>query len=309
MCEISVVIPCYNSNVILRDLNIRLLDTLKTLKVSFEIIYINDCSIDNTLEILKQLLLDDDSITIVDLMYNVGQHKALFCGFEISRGNYIITMDDDLQNMPEDIPKLYFRAKEYDLDAVIGKYKQKKHSFFRNFGSILIRRIRAKVFLTPKNLHGTSFRCMKRNIVDNLLAYKTKLPYVNPLLYRTTKRIANVEVNHSERKSGKSNYNFLKLMFIALDNIFNYSSMPLKYISVTGIMFSITGLMLAIFYLFRYLQGNITIPGWTTVIILLNVYSGIILFSIGIIGEYLLRVLIEVNGYPKHTIRKIYRSK
>lgn len=308
--EISVVIPCYNSEKSLLELNKRLVQALEGLSVNFEIIYINDCSKDNTYEVLKEISENCHYVQFIDLMFNVGQFRALICGFEHANGNYIITMDDDLQHPPEEIPKLYYFLKENpDFDAVFGKPEKKKHSFYRRLGSLFIKKINEKIFNKPQNLSMSAFRCLNKKLVSTIIQNKTIIPVLGPLILNSTHRIANIQVQCEERKYKKSNYSLIKLIKITLDNIINFSSLPLKIIGLTGITISLLSFILTIYYFIEYCFGKITVPGWTSLVIFINFYSGLILFSIGVIGEYLIRILKEVKLEPRYVIREIYKNK
>jgi len=307
--EISVVIPCFNSELTLPELNERLKKVLDKLEGSYEIIYVNDASKDRTVFLLKDIALKDQRIIAIDLMFNVGQFRAVMCGLENSSGNYVVTMDDDLQHPPEEIPKLYYELKNNsELDAVIGKYIKREHSLIRKMGSVLARKIRGRVFNKPKDFHPTSFRCLNRPLVDAVISHKTMFPAISMLIFRSSARVSSIEVFHEQKKLGVSNYNLARLVKIFINHTFSYTSLPLKYISFLGISISIVGFALAFYYLSRYFLGQITLPGWTTVIILINLYSGLLLLSVGIIGEYLLKTLKEVNGYPRYHVRNIYRK-
>ncbi len=307
--ELSVVIPCFNSSNTLLELHDKLKRVLQSLEITYEIIYVNDASMDHTSKVLKDIAENNGHTTVIDLLFNVGQFRALMCGLEYSSGNYVITMDDDLQHPPEEIPKLYYELKNNNgLDAVIGKYKKKNHSLIRNAGSTLARKLRGSIFNKPKDFQTTSFRCLTRPLVNAVVSHKTMFPAIGLLIFRSSNKIKSVEVEHHQRKHGKSNYSLFKLIKTLLDNTFSYTSLPLKYISVLGIIVSIVGFSLALYYLVSYLLGRTAVPGWTTVVILLNIYSGLLLLSVGIIGEYLLKTLQEVNGYPRYFIRTIYKK-
>jgi polyisoprenyl-phosphate glycosyltransferase len=308
LIELSVVIPCYNTGKALHELNERLKRTLEGLVTTYEIVYVNDSSKDNTSNLLKEIAGQDKHITAIDLMFNVGQFRALICGLEHSNGKYLITMDDDLQHPPEEIPKLYNEHKNHpEYDAVIGTYKQKRHSAFRNIGSNCMRIILGSVFNKPKDFQTTSFRCLTRVLVDTVVEHKTMFPSIGMLIFRSTSRVTGVEVEHHPRKHGSSNYSVFKLIKTFFSNTFSYTTVPLKFISALGIIISMVGFILAAYYLLKYFIYPTTIPGWTTLIILLNIYSGFMLLAIGIIGEYLIKTLQEVNKYPRYCIRAVYR--
>ncbi|MGM0653695.1 MAG: glycosyltransferase family 2 protein, partial [Bacillota bacterium] len=290
--ELSIVIPCFNSFQTLPELNERLKKVLEELRVDYEIIYVNDASKDQTGLLLRDYALGDQHVVTIDLMFNVGQFRAVMCGLEHARGSYVITMDDDLQHPPEEIPRFYHELKNNsELDAVIGSYKKRKHSFIRYTGSLLARKIRGSVFNKPKDFQITSFRCLNRPLVDAVVSHRTMFPAISLLIFRSSARISSIEVEHNERKHGTSNYSLAKLIKTFVNHTFSYTSLPLKYISFLGISIAAVGFALALYYLIRYYLGQITIPGWTTVIILINIYSGLLLLSVGIIGEYLLKTL------------------
>lgn len=310
LCEISVVIPCYNSQKAIKELNERLYACLESLKVEYEIIYVNDHSKDNTLEELKLLVQTGAHIKIIDLMFNVGQFRALYCGLNNAKGKYIVTIDDDLQHPPEEIIKLYSTIKERsDIDAVFGRYEEKKHSLFRNVGTALIKFINEKLYGKPTHLTMSSFRIMRRELVETVLNHKTISPVLGAIILKSTQRIINVDVRHDLRKYGKSNYSLAKLLKTTLDNALNFSSMPLQIISSIGIIVSIVSFLISVFYLLRYFFSDISVPGWTSLMVLLNLYAGLILISLGLIGEYLIRILMEVNGTPMYKIRDIYQHR
>ena len=309
MIEISVIIPCYNSEKFLKELNNRLLTVLKSINVTYEIIYVNDCSKDDTLNVLKEIVSLNEKIVAINLMFNVGQFRALMCGLENSRGKYIITMDDDLQHPPEEIVKMYFYSKSNNhIDAVFGKPMVKQHAWFRKVGSYFIRKVNEYIFNKPRHLVMSSFRCFTRDLVDTIISHKTMFPVMGPIILKSTNRIENIEVRHDQRKYGKSNYNFLKLIKTTMDNVINFSSLPLKCISIIGVTASIISIIIMFYFLVKYFLGYIKLPGWTSIILMVNFYSGLLLISTGIIGEYLIRILQEVNGYPKYRIRNIYRK-
>ena len=310
MIEISVVIPCYNSAKSIDELSDRLVSILDSMNITYEVIFVNDCSKDSTVSIAKKIIQKHNNFKLVDLMFNVGQFRALYCGFQIAQGRYVVTIDDDLQHPPEEIEKLYHAIKSDDeIDAVFGKYISKKHSSFRNIGSSLIKFINEKIYLKPKELTMSAFRIMKKELVDTILSHKTISPVLGAVILKSTNRIMNVDVEHDKRKHGSSNYGLLKLIKTTFDNILNFSSLPLQIISLIGIGVSFISFIFSMFYLLRYFFTDAAVPGWTSIMVLLNFYAGLILISLGLIGEYLIRILMEVNGTPKYKIRHIYEHR
>ena len=305
--ELSVVIPCYNSVEAIEELHERLVNTLSHITKSYEIIYVNDCSSDDTIQKINEIASVYGRVIAVDLMFNVGQFRAVMCGLDLSKGNYVITMDDDLQHPPEEIRKLYSEIKNNDyLDAVIGSFEKKKHSFFRNIGTAIVRKTMKHRLYSRDSIHKTSaFRCLNRPLVNSIIQYKAMFPSIGSLIRRSTSRIQCVVVEHHERKFGKSNYSITKLLRLYLNLVINYTALPLRIVSAAGVVLSMIGFFLALFYTFRFFLSPVSVPGWTTLVVMLNFYSGLLLLSIGIVGEYLLRILQQVSGYPRYIIRTI----
>ena len=306
--ELSVVIPCYNSVEAIEELHERLVNTLSHITKSYEIIYVNDCSSDDTIQKINEIASVDGRVIAVDLMFNVGQFRAVMCGLDLSKGNYVITMDDDLQHPPEEIRKLYSEIKNNDyLDAVIGSFEKKKHSFFRNIGTAIVRKTMKHGFYKSDNFQVTSsFRCLSRPMVKAITSHKTMFPSIGRFIRRSTNKISYISVDHCQRKFGKSNYSMIKLFRTYSNLIFNYTSLPLRIVSAAGIILSMIGFFLALYYTYRFFLSPVSVPGWTTLVVLINFYSGLLLLAIGIIGEYILRILQEVNGYPRYIIRTIF---
>lgn len=308
--EISVVIPCYNSENSLVELNDRLKSVLQGLGVKYEIIYVNDSSQDDTRSILKTLACNDDSIVAIDLMTNVGQFKALICGLEHTRGNYVVTMDDDLQHPPEEIVRLYGELKDKsDLDAVIGVYKKKEHSPIRNLGSYSAQKIRALFMSRNKEFQTTSFRCMTRALSKAVVDNKTISPAINLIIFQSTNNIKNVEVEHHPRKHGKSNYSLSGLLKTFFAHLFNYTNLPLRFVRVLGLAIFVFGIFLFLYYLKGYFMDGTSLSEWSVLFIFINIYTGLLFLAIGIAGEYLFKVLQEVKSPPRYTVREIYRKK
>lgn len=302
----SVVIPVYKSEMILNELYDRLIQVFdNVIKEPFEIILVDDASPDNSWGVLILLREKDKRVKIIQLLTNSGQHNATMCGFNHAYGDYVITMDDDLQHLPEDLPVLIDAIKQNDqADVVLGSYISKKHSLVRNFGTNILNRFTSYIFKKPLSLKLTSFRIIRRQIILALTNIKVDSPRIGNLLLILTNRIYNVPVKHADRKVGKGNYNFRKLVKDSLDNIITYSSLPLRFMVFIGFFSAIVCLFLTFYYLYRYFFIGIAVPGWTTVTLLLLFFFGITLFSVGIIGEYLIRIIKETKKYPQYIIRE-----
>lgn len=301
MVEYSVVIPVYNSSKTLEELYARISAVFKNITENFEIIFIDDDSIDSSWKKLNELRARDGKIKLIQLMRNFGQHNAIMCGFHHARGKFIITMDDDLQNPPEEIPNLISKIKEgYDL--VYGEYISKKHGLFRNAGSNFVQFIYKKVFNVRGNL--TSFRIITVELVGQITKYNFNYVFIDGLLAWNTKNIGYALVVHQKRTLGKSGYSLRKLFTLSFNMITNFSIVPLQLASVTGILFACLGFIMAVVYFIKKICLGIPVAGFATIIIAITIFSGIQLIILGLMGEYLGRILLSINSKPQFLIRE-----
>ncbi|MCH2110762.1 MAG: glycosyltransferase [Polyangiaceae bacterium] len=308
----SVVIPVYRSADCLAELMRQLDEELGKLTAvsDFEVICVNDASPDSSWEVLSNLQKQFSWLVAINLMNNVGQMKATLCGLEQARGDLILTMDDDIQHRPDQISKLFDQLlSRPDLDCVLGFFPQKRHARYRNLGSEFIAWMNRHEFKLPKHLKTSSFRLMRRSVVNSTLKHQTANPDISVLIYSSTSRIENVPIEHNERFAGESTYTVAKQVQLAWDNICNVSVIPLRLVAISGVLMSLFATSLVLRALYQYLTGVTQVPGWTTIVILLGFISGFSQLSLGILGEYLVRMLKEVRGDPRYVIRTIERQK
>lgn len=301
----SVVVPVFNSDHALEELYSRIKSVFEnTVKQDFELILVDDSSKDNSYEVMKKLRNMDKRVRIIQMAKNFGQHPALLCGFSYAQGDFVITMDDDLQHPPEEIPKLIEAMNERDdVDAIIAKYNGRKHNFIRRLGTRLSVYATSKMLKKDPNLEITSFRLMRRFIVDAILRMNVRLPQIGNLLVQTSNRIINVEVHHDPRKYGKSGYSYMRLAKDLFHDIISNSAFPLIVVRDIGILSFIVSVILAVYYLIKYFCFGSTVEGWTTLVVLITAYSGLLLLAIGIIGQYLMNILDETRKMPNYTVR------
>lgn len=298
----SIIIPVYKSESTLLELNKRLHRVLNKIDKQFEIIFVDDASPDNSWDILCKIFHENKRVRLIQLTRNFGQHNAIMCGFAHIRGKYVITLDDDLQNPPEEIIKLVNKMREgYDL--VYGEYQSRQHTAIRNIGSNLVQFVYKNIFHVHGNL--TSFRIIKSTIIEELLKYKRNYTFIDGLLAWQTRNIGYVSVKHEARKAGKSNYNFMKLFILTLNMVTNFSIFPLQIASIGGFGISLLGFLLAYFYFFKKILFGIPVTGFTSIIIAILIFSGVQLITIGLIGEYIGRIHLNINEKPQYTIRSI----
>ncbi len=297
----SVVIPVYNSATTLEKLSERLQTIFKTISEDFEIIFVDDGSQDESWQKLKTLRSENSKIRIIQLMRNFGQHNALMCGFRFVTGAYVITLDDDLQNPPEEIPKLINKIGE-GYDIVYGKYISKKHSRFRNLGSSLIQLVYKKVFGVHNHL--TAFRIIRRQLIKSILKYERSYVFIDGLLAWNTKKIGFISVLHNAREDGKSGYGTKKLLTLSLNMITNFSIVPLQISSILGLLFAVLGFMMSGYFLLKKIIYDIPVAGYTSLIIAITIFAGIQLLTLGLIGEYIGRIHLNINKKPQYEIRE-----
>lgn len=302
--EITIVIPVFNSAPMLPTLQARLEAVLTGLGKSFEVIYVDDGSQDQSWGILRQLQARDPGrIVAIQLMRNYGQHNALMCGFRAARGQYTVTMDDDLQHPPEEIPKLFAAIVDADLDLIYGAYDQKQHSIVKNAASWLVNQFYRLVFQSPVTM--TSFRIVRRELLEAVLSYSLNFTFVDGLLAWNTRRIGEVQVSHRPRAQGRSGYRFGKLLSLALNLFTNFSLLPLQLASLCGVCAAIGGFAVGFYYFIQYLTSSITVPGYASTIVSILVLGGLQLLGLGIMGEYVGRLHLNVNRKPQYGIRQI----
>lgn len=301
---LSVVIPVYGSEHSLRPLIERLIAVLQRTGRPFEIICVNDDSPDGAWSVLEELQkVHHDVLVAVRLMRNFGQHNATMCGFNLAKGQVTITMDDDLQHPPEELPKLLQALEDNDLDVVYGTYEQKRHSLYRNLGSSLLNWVFRRVFRIP--FRFSSYRAIKRGIVDAVRDYNLNFTFIDGLLAWTTTRIGAVRVRHDSRELGRSGYRLSKLIMLALNLITNFSLAPLQIASLAGVIAALAGFGTGFAFLIAYFVGGIDVPGFASIITAVLMLGGMQLLALGTIGEYVGRLHLNFNRKPQFVIREV----
>lgn len=302
--DISVIIPVYRSGATLRELVDRLRQALDGSGRSYEIVFVDDGSPDESWQVLKELqAAHADRVVAVQLMRNFGQHNALMCGFHHARGRYLVTMDDDLQNPPEEIGKLLSRIEETGDDMVYGIPERRRHDWWRNIGSRLVLWFYRKVFSLP--MDPSSYRIIRREAVQAILRYDLNFTIIDGLLAWNTRRIGHVTVEHHPRPSGRSGYSLGKLLLVAMNLFTNFSLLPLQLVSLAGLVASLGGFAVGTYYLVQYLFGAIDVPGFASIIVAILVLGGLQMLALGIIGEYLGRVHLNINRKPQYSVREV----
>jgi glycosyltransferase involved in cell wall biosynthesis len=299
----SVVVPVFNSSRSLVAFYEELRDILEKSDTTFELIFVNDGSTDSSWDEIKKLHGTDSRVRGFNLSRNFGQQNATMCGLLHTHGQYIITMDSDLQHDPRDIFTLQSKLDE-GFDCVIGSIYDKKHSLFKIINSRVMDFLNSKLLRKPKGLKLSSFRILSRYLVAEFNKIKTPFAFFPAMLFSTTSNVANVTINHRPSYLGKSSYNLQKLLWLASHLIINNSYLLLRNVALIGIISSLISILLGGFYIFKKLSQGIAVPGWTTVVVLILFQGGIVLFSLGIIGEYLVRIIKQQTDNRYFVIRE-----
>ncbi|MBR1860443.1 MAG: glycosyltransferase family 2 protein [Lachnospiraceae bacterium] len=302
--EVSFVIPCYRSEQTLEGVVREIEETMLNIgRYEYEICLVNDCSPDNTANVIKRLCEEKSYIHGLSFSKNFGQHAALMAGFRAAEGDIVVCLDDDGQTPACEVGKLLDKIEE-GFDAVYAKYDHKQHSGFRNFGS-RVNDLMTRVMLgKPKELYVSSYFAVKRFIVDDMIRYEFSYPYVIGLVLRSTKNITNVSVNHREREVGRSGYTLSKLLGLWFNGFTAFSIKPLRIATVIGIISAAAGFLYGVFTVIKkFVIPDIPL-GFSALMSVMVFFFGLILLMLGLIGEYVGRIYISMNNAPQYIIKE-----
>ena len=302
----SFIIPCYKSGQTIRKVvELTVEEMEKEGKKEYEFILVNDCSPDGgeTLKALKELVAEYSYVKVIDFAKNAGQHHAILAGMKYANGGVIIGMDDDLQTHPSQLPKLFEKFEE-GYDIVYGYYPEKKHSCFRNVVSKLNYWSVRVLIGKPKELKTSSFWVMKSFVRDYVIQYKVLYPYLQGMFLNTTQNIGCVPIEHFSREVGDSGYTLKKLIKL-WSGIIGFSVVPLRIAMTIGNIFAGLGILGAVCVVISKITHPEMLLGWASMMSALCFFSGVILFFIGIVGEYIGRIALNVNNEPEYVIREI----
>lgn len=303
--DISVVVPVYGSASCLPELLRQLSETLEALGRPYEILLIDDASPDGAWKVISQLTEQYKPLRAIRLMKNGGQAKATFCGLTHAKGDIVITMDDDLQHRPDQLPMLIDTLERNpEIDCVFGIFPEKKHAGYRNLGSRAMRWLNARAFGLPPGLSWSSFRVMRAKLARAITRRQTDSPVIAAELFGSTNRVLCVPIPHDERFAGESNYTLVRQLRLAVDNICSVSTLPLRAVAVMGMLFCLFSLLFLAFVMVKYMTGQVAVAGWTSIVIFMSFFAGVTLLSLGVIGEYLVRILRQVRGAPRFVMRE-----
>lgn len=299
---LSVVIPVYRSEVILPELTRRLEGVLNSIAESYELILVNDDSPDRSWDVICQLALQYRWVRPIDLMRNFGQHNALLCGVRAAKYDVIVTMDDDLQHPPEEIPKLLaVLAQGYDV--VYGTPQHEAHGFLRDLASVISKVALQNVMGAEIARRVSAFRVFRTEVARAFGNYAGSFVSIDVLLTWGTSRFAATPVHHELRKQGTSGYTLRKLITHAINMMTGFTTLPLQLASLMGFGFTLFGILVLAYVLVRYLFNGSPVPGFPFLASIIAIFSGAQLFALGIIGEYLARMHFRTMQKPPYVVR------
>ncbi|MGQ9861662.1 MAG: glycosyltransferase family 2 protein [Thiobacillaceae bacterium] len=301
--RISVVVPVYRSQDTLRELHRRIVAAVAPIDPNFELILVEDCGGDRSWEVILELARTDRRVRGIQLGRNFGQHNALLCGIRAAFGEVLVTLDDDLQNPPEEIPVLLDKLGE-GFDVVYGKPRREQHGLLRDMASRVTKLALQNAMGAETAGNVSAFRAFRARLRESFDGYRSPTVNIDVLLTWGTTRFAAVTVRHDERRVGASGYTLRKLMTHALNMITGFSTLPLQMASMFGFLFSVFGLLLLSYVVGRYFLFGSSVPGFTFLASIIAIFSGVQLFALGIFGEYLARMHFRSMERPPYTVRE-----
>jgi glycosyltransferase involved in cell wall biosynthesis len=298
MLDFSVVIPVYNGAKTIERLVVDIENELAT--CNFEIILVNDGSLDDSAKVCFALSQDKANLKFINLRKNFGEFNAVICGLSFVEGKYGIIVDDDFQNPPSEILKLYDKAETEKLDVVYSYYDSKKHHWFRNLGSRAVNFLTTYLLKKPKDLYLSSFKLIHKDIIAEIVKSRSPHPYIDGLIFQVTNNVGRQKVIHNIRDEGQSNYSLKKLISLTLTIIFGYSLLPLRLTFFAGIL----SIIFALIYMLLYALS--IIPEWGSPIVIFM--CGVLMCSVSMVGEYIGNTFLIMSGKPPYIIESVNKK-
>lgn len=304
--KVSIVIGLYNSEKTIEAV-------LKEIKGEFdlhreydlEVVLVDDYSPDGVYKLVKRIAEKEPWLKVVHLSKNGGQTNAVIEGYRYATGDYVVEMDDDLQMPAKSIFDMIQKLEEGDYDVVFAKYPEQKESLFRRLGSKFNNKMTEIMLDKPRDIRVNSFFVMRRFVRDAMVSYSNNYPYLYGVIFSVTRNVANVEVQHRARTNGKSNYTLRKLMGLWLNGFLNFSVKPLRIAVHLGLAITVISFVIAIILVLqRLITGSTQAMGWTSLMVTIILFAGILLMGIGVLGEYLGRLYLSASGIPRVTVKE-----
>lgn len=302
--HISIVTPVYGCCKSLNSLYERLNKTLSTITNDFEIIMVNDASPDNAWEVIEELAKKDSRVKGINLSRNFGQHKAITAGLDYVEGDWVVVMDCDLQDQPEEIIKLYNKAQE-GYDIVVGKRFDRKDNFFKKMSSYLFYKIYN--YLTDASVDKSigNFGIYSKQVIDSVRLFREQIRSFGLFVLWSGFNRVEIDIDHAEREEGTTSYTFTKLINLAIDSIVAHSNKPLKLSVKLGFLLSFVSVIYSLWLVISYFVWSTPIEGWTSLIVSLYFLSGLIIGSVGMVGLYVGKIFDEVKQRPLYIVQEL----
>ena len=299
---VSIVIPCYNSEHTIERVADACAETFAKLKdYDYEMVLVNDYSKDDTFGAITRVCRKYSNVKGVNLARNFGQHAAIMAGLHYVNGDFVVGMDDDLQNHPDQIVQFLEKA-EQGYDVVFGVFKERKFNAFKNLTGAVSRFLLWHLLERPKDIQMSSFWLARRYVIDKVKEYEGDSPFIQLLFFRTTYNMANIEIEHFEREVGQSNYTFRKGLRLFLSMI-SYTVAPLQWAYFFGVVFSMVGFLGGIIVFIHKLLHPDTAVGWSSIMCVLFIFFGIVFLMLGVIGDYLGKMVLNLSRKPQYVVR------
>jgi dolichol-phosphate mannosyltransferase len=305
MYDISIVIPVRDEEKSIDELIQRIFISLEGIRKTFEIIFVTDINRDNTVELLEQYSRKHSNIRTLKLSNGFGQHVAVMAGLDHSRGSSTVIMDGDLQDYPEDIPLLYNRLCE-GYDIVYAVKEKKNDNVFRNLSSRTFNALMNSLSDIKLSSNSSMFRIISRKALEEVVRFREYEPSLTYIFSFVNLPTATVRVRSGTRQHGETKYNVFKLFSFAASSLLSFSRKPLRVISTLGLVMSVFSFLYFVIVLLQYFLLQIEIMGWTTIIAIITLFSGVHLLSLGVIGEYIGRIYMQTKNRPLYIIEKKY---
>ena len=303
--DIAVVVPIFNEADNIAVMHERVSATLQQLGRSYEVWYIDDGSSDRSLDLLRDIAARDRHVSVIELTRNFGQHAAVLAGFAASQADIVVTLDADLQNPPEEIPRLVHKLEE-GYDVVGGWRVERQDPLFRRAASDVINWMTSLTVGVKMQDYGCMLRAYRRSVVRQIVDCDERSSFIPALANALAKRTAEIEVGHSDRWGGSSKYSLMKLLRLSFDLITGFSLLPIQMMSLAGIVVALVGIGFGAFLLVRRLFVGPESEGVFTLFAILFVFIGILILAVGLVGEYVGRIYLEVRRRPTYRIRAIH---
>jgi polyisoprenyl-phosphate glycosyltransferase len=300
--KLSVVVPVYRGAETVTELVERLGEELRP-SYDFEMVLVEDCSPDNSGEVMRGLAARYPWVVCLHLSRNFGEHNAVLAGLNYASGDFVVIMDDDLQNPPSEVRRLVEQL-EAGFDVVYSRYERKQHHWFRNLGSWLNDRVANVMLRKPRNLYLSSFKALSRFVVNELVKFDGPFPYIDGLILRITRNFKVVTVEHHQREVGASGYTLAKLIKLWVNMFTSFSILPLRVTSLFGLLVAGVGVALAVAFALERLRRPDLPLGWASIMVCVLLLAGVQLFALGMLGEYLGRLFLKVGGEPQFVVRQ-----